>query len=103
MPAGKKKETPAPDTELTFEAAVGKLERIVGDMENEQLPLEDIVTRYESASALLKHCETVLSAARERIELITLSADGEMPAGKQTPQETETGDTDDDNDISLFR
>ncbi len=99
MPSGKKNEKAPSDSELTFEAAVGKLENIISDMENEQLPLEDIVARYESASTLLKHCESVLSSARERIELITLSADGE----KQTPRKTETGDTDDDNDISLFR
>ena len=57
----------------TFEDAMGELETLVEAMENDQLPLEDLVAHYEKGAGLLKHCEKVLSAAKERIELIEVS------------------------------
>jgi len=90
---------------LSFEDALGKLEGIVESMESEQLPLEDLVSQYEAGSALLKHCDSVLSAARERIELITLSNNegkGAETLPSHTASRQDTEDPDDDNDISLF-
>ncbi|MGA0845548.1 MAG: exodeoxyribonuclease VII small subunit, partial [Luteolibacter sp.] len=42
----------------SFEEALTDLESIVEAMENEQLPLEDLVSHYEKASKLLKRCES---------------------------------------------
>ena len=69
MAAKKIKETGA----STFEEAMGELESLVEAMENDQLPLEDLVAHYEKGAGLLRHCEKVLSAAKERIELIEVS------------------------------
>lgn len=105
MPSRRKTDQ-APDGDtLTFEDALAKLEGIVESMESEQLPLEDLVSQYEAGSALLKHCDSVLSTARERIELITLSNNGgkdtdSLPS--PTASDHTSGDPDDDNDISLF-
>ena len=61
----------ATETEAsTFEGAMGELEALVEAMENDQLPLEDLVAHYEKGAGLLRHCEKVLSSAKERIELI---------------------------------
>jgi exodeoxyribonuclease VII small subunit len=99
--------TPA---DLSFEDAMAELENIVEAMEGEQLPLEELVARYEAGSSLLKHCASVLSAAKKRIELITLADreetepdDGGNPAvnpGNEPGQDP--GDPDESNDISLF-
>ena len=92
---------------LSFEDTIISIEEIVNSMEGEQLPLEDIVTQYEKGSMLLKHCESVLSSARKRIELITLAnreeSDQETSksASKSTPSEID-GVSDESNDISLF-
>ena len=56
-----------------FEDALSDLERLVEAMENDQLPLEDLVSHYEKGAKLLQHCEQVLNAARKRIELIEIS------------------------------
>lgn len=89
---------------------MAELEDIVAAMEGEQLPLEQLVARYEEGSALLKHCGSVLSAAKKRIELITLADRGETgtdeggnPAGYpgNAPGNV-SGDPDESNDISLF-
>lgn len=92
----------------TFEQALAELEAVVGAMEEEQLPLEDLVSHYEKGSALLKRCETVLKSARERLEMITLRNQGEnaldsvasTPHGGAPPPPED--DLDDDDDIRLF-
>lgn len=97
MPARRKTDPTYPATDLTFEDAMAELENIVEAMEGEQLPLEELIARYETGARLLKHCDSVLTGARKRIELITL-ADREE---ENTP-EPEIGDPDENNDITLF-
>ncbi len=78
MPAKKARKS---DTS-TFEQAMGELEALVEAMENDQLPLEELVAHYEKGAGLLRHCEKVLSAARERIELIEV---GNAPEKELAP------------------
>lgn len=105
MPARKK--LPEKSDYLSFEDALASIEEIVDSMEGEQLPLEDLVTQYEKGSVLLKHCESVLSSARKRIELITLANREEsgqetsQPSTSSTPSEND-GVSDEPNDIRLF-
>lgn len=113
--AARKKQNP-PDggggEPLDFEKAVAELESIVSSMEEEQLPLEELVSGYEKGVKLLARCEAVLRSARERLLTIT---EREM-AGKSTEttdsldEEDDLSDddpatpdaTDDDDDIRLF-
>lgn len=94
-----------------FEEALAGLEAIVESMENEQLPLEELVANFEKGSALLDRCETILRSARSRIELITLRAnkneiESESMTGTvldSTPLSGTPEDSDDDpDDIRLF-
>lgn len=84
---------------------MAELEGIVESMESEQLPLEDLIARYEKGAHLLRHCGAVLGNARKRIELITLAdreaAEEPEQISRKIP-EPASGDPDDDNDISLF-
>ena len=95
----------------SFEQALAMLESIVEAMENEQLPLEDLVTHYEKGSSLLNRCESILQAAKGRIELITLRNQNEIvadsPASPADPYASLPDDSSDDpdedeNDIRLF-
>ena len=86
---------------------MAELENIVEAMEGEQLPLDELVTRYEEGSALLKHCTSVITSAKKRIELITLADRGQREEGTPTElpgnePEQDSDDHDDLNDISLF-
>ena len=75
--------TAAPDVSaLTFEQAVEELEKIVAALERGDVALDRSIEIYERGEALKKHCETLLSAAENRIEKIRLDR-----AGK--PQGTE--------------
>jgi exodeoxyribonuclease VII small subunit len=64
---------------LTFEAALAELEKIVGQLESGQAPLEQSIALYERGAALKAHCEQRLEAARLRVEKIVVGPQG--PAG----------------------
>ena len=116
MPA-RKKTGPgdAEEGDSSFEAALTELEAIVAAMEEEQLPLEELVARYEKGSKLLARCETVLASARKRLQTISAKAaadaaaivgdSNDSPDEDDEPAGPETGspdDNDDDDDIRLF-
>jgi len=68
---------PAPDVSaLSFEQAVEELEKIVAALERGDVPLDRSIEIYERGEALKKHCETLLSAAENRIEKIRLDRAG---------------------------
>ena len=57
---------------MSFEAALGELERIVGTLESGKAPLAESIEIYARGEALKSHCEALLKAAEARIEKITL-------------------------------
>lgn len=63
---------------LSFEDALGELEKIVRSLESGEAPLEDSITAYERGIALKKHCETKLREAQAKIEKITVGKDGAL-------------------------
>lgn len=67
---------------MDFETALAELETIVRTLEAGDEPLDKSIALYQRADALKKHCETRLKSARERIEKITLDADGQ-PTGTE--------------------
>ncbi|MCA6226237.1 MAG: exodeoxyribonuclease VII small subunit, partial [Phenylobacterium sp.] len=55
---------------LSFEQALAELERIVGQLETGQAPLEESIALYERGALLKAHCETRLEQARLKVEKI---------------------------------
>mgnify|MGYP000750580786 CR=1 FL=1 len=53
-----------------------RLEEIVAAMESDRMPLDEMVTSYEEGMKLLQQCRRRIDAARQRIETISLGADG---------------------------
>ncbi len=66
--------------EMTFERALEQLERIVGNLEKGDVPLEESIRIYERGEALKKHCDKLLKAAESKVEKIRLSREG-VPEG----------------------
>ncbi|MBW0145481.1 exodeoxyribonuclease VII small subunit [Sphingomicrobium clamense] len=66
--------------DLSFEAALEELEAIVRKLEAGEESLDASIALYQRGEQLKKHCEARLKAAREKIEQITLGADGQ-PTG----------------------
>lgn len=69
-------------TALSFEKAVAELESIVNRLERGDVALDESIAIYERGEALKKHCETLLSAAENRIEKIRLDRGGK-PQGTE--------------------
>ncbi|MGE9271394.1 MAG: exodeoxyribonuclease VII small subunit [Verrucomicrobiales bacterium] len=103
MTARKKSHKPG-TKELSFEAAISELEEIVAAMEEEELPLEELVARFEQGTQLLARCQTVLDSAKKRLQTIATSPDPENnSANPLTQSESPTTELpDDDDDIRLF-
>lgn len=59
-----------------FEKAMARLEEIVEEMEAGELPLEDLIVRYEEGMKLVKVCQERLTSAEARIETITRDSAG---------------------------
>jgi exodeoxyribonuclease VII small subunit len=94
MKPKKKSDPPVPDRNgLTFEQAIGRLEKIVADMEAAELPLEDVLKKYEEGTRLVRFCNQKLEEAEKKIEVLTKKADG---TAALEPFETEPDDGDDD-------
>lgn len=106
MPPRNRKSSPegSSDERPSFEQSLGELEKIVEQMENEQLPLNQLIDQYEKGVRLFTACDQLLGEARERLELITLKARQDSSATQASSVDstsTETGEHDDD-DIRLF-
>jgi exodeoxyribonuclease VII small subunit len=61
---------------LTFEEALGELEKIVRALESGAGDLKTSIDAYERGMTLKSLCEAKLKEAQGRIEKITLAADG---------------------------
>lgn len=65
---------------MTFEQALGELERIVQELERGQLDLDAAIKAYERGSQLKAHCTAKLREAQLRVERISLASDGKAHA-----------------------
>ena len=66
--------------ELSFEAALQRLEEIVRTLERGEAPLDQSIELYQEGDRLKRHCEARLKAAQARIEQIAFGGDGK-PSG----------------------
>jgi exodeoxyribonuclease VII small subunit len=64
------------DSQPSFETGLAKLETIVESMESGEIPLAELLAKYEEGSALLKLCEARLKEAELKIEQLKKQKDG---------------------------
>lgn len=64
--------------EMKFEEALKKLERIVDDLEDGNLSLDDALEKYEEGIRLSKMCSKKLEAAKKKVEILLKSEDGSV-------------------------
>ena len=70
-------ESPEPQNELSFEAALARLEEIVRLLERGEAPLDQSIELYQEGDRLKRHCEARLKDAQARIEQIAFGSDGQ--------------------------
>ena len=61
-----------------FETSLKKLEQIVSDLENADLPLEESIKTFEEGVKLTKHWQNLLSKAELKIQKLVESKDGSI-------------------------
>ena len=98
----------AAGTDLNFETAMDRLEKIVEQMESGQLPLEDLIVRYEEGMNLVKVCQERLASAEQKIEIIARNngkpvvKDFEPAAETRSEQKPPTEQKDQNDEVRLF-
>ena len=80
---------------IDFATSLQKLEQIVESMEEDSLPLEDLISYYEKGTATVKECESALKSAHQQLETIRKKSH----SSKTTPSDTTDNP---DDDIRLF-
>ncbi|WP_299564511.1 exodeoxyribonuclease VII small subunit [uncultured Sulfitobacter sp.] len=68
--------TDTPVDDMSFEAAMAELEKVLGQLERGDVALEESIALYERGAALKARCEAKLKEAEEKVAAITLDADG---------------------------
>ncbi|MGB9601276.1 MAG: exodeoxyribonuclease VII small subunit [Verrucomicrobiia bacterium] len=64
--------------DLSFEEALNRLENIVTEMEEEELPLEKMIERFEEGTKLVKICQKRLSEAELKIQELEKKIGGDF-------------------------
>jgi len=67
--------------EMKFEEALKKLEKIVEDLEDGNLSLDESLEKYEEGIRLSKMCAKKLEVAKKKVEILLKSEDGTMETG----------------------
>lgn len=72
------------DDEPGYEQARDELARVVAKLEAGGLSLEDSLALWERGESLARTCERHLAGARERVEAVLRTAEGDDPASSGT-------------------
>lgn len=94
----------AGDDAPKFETAMERLEKIVEQMESGNLPLEDVIVRYEEGMKLVKICQERLAAAEQKIDIIARNNAGQpvVKPFEAPPPEPESEKENGSDEVSLF-
>ncbi len=66
--------------QVPFEEALKRLGLIVEAMEGDELPLDQLLTRFEEGTRLARHCQDQLGAAELKITQLERNLAGELSA-----------------------
>ena len=88
-------------TDMKFEEALKKLEKIVSDLESGNLSLDDSLERYEEGIRLSKLCAKKLEVAKKKVEILLKAEDGSLEL--KPFDEKSVGEEDDAKDTKKKR
>lgn len=78
-----------PNNELSFEAAFTRLEAILEKMNTGTISLDESLSLYEEADALIARCSKRLNDAERKIEILIKNRGGELALGQNQKPVTE--------------
>ena len=59
----------------TFEEAISHLEKIVSEIENDEIMLEVALEKYQKGIALVKFCQEKLAKVEQKVKILDLETD----------------------------
>lgn len=65
-------------TRQTFEKAMTQLEKIVEELESEELSLDHAIKKFEEGMKLSQFCNQKLEASEKKINLLLKQSDGQL-------------------------
>jgi exodeoxyribonuclease VII small subunit len=71
MPTRKKNTAQVDEQPFDFEKNLTTLEQLVETMEEGDLPLEESLKKFEQGIQLIRRCQSALSEAEQRVEILT--------------------------------
>jgi exodeoxyribonuclease VII small subunit len=80
----------------SFEEMMGRLEKLVAQLEQGNLSLEESIRAFEEGIGLVKKCTAVLGQAEKRIQRLSQEGAGSMEAEEALDQEEPRGREDDE-------
>lgn len=88
-PATNNTDAPAPD----FETSLAELEGIVDKLEQGELSLEESLQQFERGVQLTRLCQTALTQAEQKVEILLRKSGGSTDEFAASPFETDDEDT----------
>lgn len=73
-----KRQNDVDESKMSFEEAIEKLEDIIVEMENQEIPLENMIERYEEGIKLVKICQQRLAEAELKVQELEKKIGGEF-------------------------
>lgn len=70
MTETEKDKAASPESDFDFEQAIEELENLVSAMEDGELSLENSLKSFEEGIKLTRKCQTALSAAEQRVQVL---------------------------------
>ncbi len=85
---------------MHLEEALDRLQEIIGDIENKQLPLHEVMKLHEEGKKLVSHSENLLKDAKNRLKVTEVGIDSPVESGEGSnkPEAAESNES----EISLF-
>jgi exodeoxyribonuclease VII small subunit len=108
-PPARKKSAPEATDDLSFEAALDRLEAVVARLEQGEVPLEESIQAYADGTRLVRHCLVKLEAAETTIRELSEGSEGfrlepstlSGAVDDEEPVEEEDDEEDEDEDGEL--
>lgn len=61
---------------LSYEESMNELEKVVKELESNELTLDESIKRFEKGMELSKHCSKLLEGAEKKISVLIQKEDG---------------------------
>ena len=72
----------APDG-LTLKESLMAIEKIVEDLEDGEIPLEDALQRFEQGMKLIEQCQDKLTKVEKKLKILTRDKSGEFSLSEE--------------------